>query len=213
MGDMQRPDPSKFRVSDDDRHKVAELLREAAGAGRLDLDELDERLEKAYAAKTYADLIPITADLPSQAATPQVPAAHARGDHLPVPGATHSATTAVLSEVKREGAWLVPEFSTAFAFMGDVTLDLREATLESDEVTITVTAIMSDVKVIVDAHTRVELDGTPILGEFKQGKEHLPAQFDANSPLVRIKGLALLGSVKSIRQPPRGTPRKFLGTF
>ena len=57
-------DPSQLRISDADRHQVAELLREAAGEGRLDLEELDERLEATYAAKTYADLVPITIDLP-----------------------------------------------------------------------------------------------------------------------------------------------------
>ena len=62
-----------IRISDADRHRVAEVLREAAGEGRLDLDELDQRLEAAYAAKTYADLVPLTADLPVTGAA-QVPA-------------------------------------------------------------------------------------------------------------------------------------------
>jgi len=66
-GPLDPRDPALLRVSDADRHKVAEILRQAAGEGRLDLDELDERLESAYAAKTYADLVPITADLPSGA--------------------------------------------------------------------------------------------------------------------------------------------------
>ena len=89
----QPGDPSLLRVSDADRHKVADILRDAAGEGRLEIDELDERLEATYAAKTYADLVPITADLPATApgAAPQprpaasaVPAAalrqHHRGD-------------------------------------------------------------------------------------------------------------------------------------
>ena len=57
-------DPARLRISDTERHQVAEILREAAGEGRLDLDELDERLEATYAARTYADLVPLTADLP-----------------------------------------------------------------------------------------------------------------------------------------------------
>ena len=60
-------DPTQLRVSDEDRHKVAEILREAAGEGRIDFEELDERLEATYAAKTYADLVPITVDLPAHA--------------------------------------------------------------------------------------------------------------------------------------------------
>ncbi len=63
-GQYSPGDPAHLRVSDEDRHKVAEILREAAGEGRIDLDELDERLGATYAAKTYADLVPITLDLP-----------------------------------------------------------------------------------------------------------------------------------------------------
>ena len=47
--------PGTLRVSDTDRHQVAEILRQAAGEGRIDLTRLDERLEATYAAKTYAD--------------------------------------------------------------------------------------------------------------------------------------------------------------
>ena len=57
-------DPSRLRISDADRHQVAEVLRQAAGDGRIDLAELDERLEATYAAKTYGELVPITVDLP-----------------------------------------------------------------------------------------------------------------------------------------------------
>ena len=65
-GHGARARPSRLRISDEDRHKVAEVLRQAAGEGRIDLDELDERLEATYAAKTYGELVPITADLPGR---------------------------------------------------------------------------------------------------------------------------------------------------
>lgn len=52
------------RASDADRDRTAEILREQAGSGRLDADELEERLEAALRAKTFADLDALTADLP-----------------------------------------------------------------------------------------------------------------------------------------------------
>src|ERR1700757_4562043 len=58
------PEPRNLRASDADRERVANVLREAAGDGRLSMDELDERLDAVYAAKTYAELEPITRDLP-----------------------------------------------------------------------------------------------------------------------------------------------------
>ena len=44
---------------------MAEVLRQAAGEGRIDIEELDQRLEATYPAKTYGELVPITADLPT----------------------------------------------------------------------------------------------------------------------------------------------------
>jgi Domain of unknown function (DUF1707) len=53
-----------IRVSDADRERVAERLREHYAAGRLSADELDERLSAALSAKTFGDLRAVMADLP-----------------------------------------------------------------------------------------------------------------------------------------------------
>jgi hypothetical protein len=53
-----------MRISDADRAAAAERLRIAVDEGRLDLTEYDARLRSAYAATTYGELEPITADLP-----------------------------------------------------------------------------------------------------------------------------------------------------
>src|SRR5262245_54459610 len=58
------PDRSHMRISDADRAATAERLRIAVDEGRLDLAEYDARLRSAYAATTYGELEPITADLP-----------------------------------------------------------------------------------------------------------------------------------------------------
>src|SRR5690606_14939839 len=71
MADVpDRLEPSELRASDADRERVAEVLRQAAAEGRLDLNELDERLGLVYAARTYADLAPLTRDLPTGDVTP-----------------------------------------------------------------------------------------------------------------------------------------------
>ena len=57
------------RVGDADREAVAAQLREHFADGRLTLDELNERLDQAFAAKTKADLNTVMRDLP-QAARP-----------------------------------------------------------------------------------------------------------------------------------------------
>lgn len=55
-----------IRASDVDREAVVTTLREAYTAGRLTLDEFDERMTAAYASKTWGDLRALTADLPVQ---------------------------------------------------------------------------------------------------------------------------------------------------
>ncbi|MBB5477591.1 DUF1707 SHOCT-like domain-containing protein [Micromonospora parathelypteridis] len=53
-----------MRAADADRAAVADRLRVALDEGRLDLHEYDERLQRAYAARTYAELEPLLSDLP-----------------------------------------------------------------------------------------------------------------------------------------------------
>ena len=53
-----------IRVGDAEREAVAAQLREHYGDGRLTLDELNERLDQTFAARTYAELNAVTTDLP-----------------------------------------------------------------------------------------------------------------------------------------------------
>lgn len=75
---MESGGTPQLRVGDHDRDVVARRLSAALAEGRLDLDEFDERVAKAYAAKTAADLAGLTADLP---------AARAAAGSVAVPGA------------------------------------------------------------------------------------------------------------------------------
>ena len=218
MGEIEnRPhDPSLMRISDADRQRVTDVLRDAAGEGRIDLDELEERLELHWGAKTYADLVPITADLhlpahgpthPQPASTP-VPRAPSG-----VPAVGHNSSVAIMSECKRQGVWAVPEHHSAFALMGSVVIDLREAQLSAQHTQINASSVMGEVKIIVPAHMHVVLDGTPIMGEFSQGKDRVPAELGPGSPSIRVRGMALMGSVTVQRLPAPGTPKKYLGTY
>jgi hypothetical protein len=59
-----------LRASDTDRDAVTERLRVAAGEGRLDPDELEERVDSALRARTYGELDRLVADLPGPPNTP-----------------------------------------------------------------------------------------------------------------------------------------------
>src|SRR3954470_2144909 len=53
-----------LRAADGDRQKIADQLKAALDEGRLSLHEYDDRVGRAYAARTYADLLGLVDDLP-----------------------------------------------------------------------------------------------------------------------------------------------------
>src|SRR4051812_5744680 len=57
---------STLRASDRDRQAVEELLRRSHLEGRLTVDELEERLDRAQRAVTLGDLAVLHNDLPQQ---------------------------------------------------------------------------------------------------------------------------------------------------
>lgn len=162
------PGAPEMRAGDADRERVAHVLRDAAGDGRLTLAELDERLDAVYAAKTYADLEPLTRDLPAPGtAAPPAPAAGA--DWRPVEGApSWKSGIGVMSGFQRSGVWNVPRKFSAFAFWGGGKIDLREARFDEGTVTIRALAIMGGFEIIVPDDITVHVKGLGIMGGFDQ---------------------------------------------
>jgi Domain of unknown function (DUF1707) len=69
---MSPADPT-LRASDAERERTAEALRAHFAAGRISDDELDERTDAAYAARTVGELQALLSDLPSLPAPPPRP--------------------------------------------------------------------------------------------------------------------------------------------
>jgi hypothetical protein len=203
---MDAQDPSQLRISDADRHKVAEVLREAAGEGRIDFEELDERLEQTYAARTYADLVPITLDLPVKGSVhlPTQPAASPTSSPV-VSGAAEEKHLAIMSGLERKGVWVVPQHMVITCFMGGADLDLRRAQFAAREVVLTINAVMGGADIKVNPHTQVIMEGTGIMGGYSGPSDKTPPQIDENSPIVRIRGFALMGGVDVSRRPAPGS--------
>jgi hypothetical protein len=208
MSNLPQPaDRRHLRVSDADREQTAELLRQAAGDGRITIDELDERLEAAYAARTYGDLSEVIADLPSPGQQPPVrvdtapgtfPASRIGGE----PGS--GVSIAILGGVDRGGMWVVPPRHSVVALLGGVQLDLREARFSQREVTIDVFTLMGGVDITVGEDVEVDVSGFGIMGGFdhRATGPGLPG-----APKVRVVGLALMGGVNVRRRPPKGAKK------
>ena len=134
------------RIGHKERDDAVELLRTAAGDGRITLDELETRIEAALEARTADDINVLIADLPERTGS-VAPATAAKPVRLAV---SHGA-------VERLGAWLVPQEVTVELRHGVCALDLRTPTLPSDGVTIAVQARHSVIKVLVPENAAVDL--------------------------------------------------------
>ncbi len=194
------PDPRHLRASDADRERIANVLRDAAGDGRLTMAELDERLDAVYAAKTYAELEPITHDLPATGAayTPAVPPSAAVDPARFGGQPTSAAAVAILGGFSRKGDWVVPKTFNAFMFMGGGEIDMREARFEDREVSIHIVAIMGGCEIIVPDDATVRVTGVGVMGAF----EHTVSGAEKpGGPLITISGLAFMGGVDVKRKP------------
>jgi hypothetical protein len=176
------------RASDSEREAVVARLRHAAGEGRLTVDELDERIDAAYAAKTRAELEPLTADLPDSPMPTATTAAPPAGSPAR-PGS--SFVLGILGGGDRKGRWRVPARMTVVNVMGGADLDLREAVLDAPEVEITVWSIMGGSDVIVPEGVNVELEGFALLGGNKLRLEGPPPP--PGAPVVRVRAWSLMG--------------------
>jgi Domain of unknown function (DUF1707)/Cell wall-active antibiotics response 4TMS YvqF len=199
LGVTSRPGPHDLRASDADRERVIALLAEAASDGRLTLSEHAERAERAYSARTLGELAVLTADLAVPSAQP------IRLDgRRPVAG--------VFGRERRDGRWVVPERLTVTAVFGEVVLDLREAILQSQRVTVLATVLGGTLQLIVPEGVAVEMTGTAVLSRQSGQSGQQPASplrtGPPELPVIEVRTIALGGRVKIIR-PRRSRWRGF----
>jgi hypothetical protein len=188
--------PPALRVSDADRERVVERLRHAAGEGRLTMQELAERVDAAYDARIETDLVVLTRDLPEPApgALP--------GEPLPAQPPRRWLFS-IMGGGDRRGRWRVGERLNAVAFWGGGDIDLREATLASGEVTITLVAIMGGFDVIVPPGVDVEVSGFAFMGgrDIKLSGEQPPP----GAPRIHIRAFAVMGGIDIKERPVKRT--------
>jgi hypothetical protein len=118
--------PPDMRASDADRDRVIDVLRAAAGDGRLTAEEFGERMQAALSSRTHGQLAVLTADL---VAAPAMVTAQA----APAPQAAHVPEVIRIDQrggsVRRTGRWLVPARLELRSSWCDVTLDLTNAVI------------------------------------------------------------------------------------
>jgi hypothetical protein len=175
----QRP---ALRATDHDRDAAAAVVQEAHGDGRLDVEELDERLGRIYSSKTTAELEVVTADL--------VPAGHGSGADSLVLRAKHG-------NQKRNGHWRVPRHIIVDMTHGSARLDFTETAVAHREVLVEVSATHSGVTLIVPEGWNVDLDETHTEHGSVKNKVTAPRP---GAPSLRVTGTVKHGNVL-VRHP------------
>lgn len=206
--DSSHPEPrnvgpiagGSLRASDADRDKVSTVLTTAYAEGRITREEHDERLEQVLTAKTFDELIPITADL-VLAPTPQTytAAPPARDESAGVAVDTTNAhqdpetMVGIFGGATRKGKWRIRKQTNAYALFGGIDLDLREATFENREVEINGAWCFGGLSIKVPEGVEVRDQTVGIFGgtDIKDLGDPVPG-----GPVLVIKGLSLFGGVE-----------------
>jgi hypothetical protein len=182
------------------RDEVINELSDAFADDALELAEFERRLAEAHKAEEVSALDATVRDLPKRAMGPDTAPATSLATvekPRPVPAVVQAApktVRALLGSVSRGGAWALPHQLTVRALLGSCELDLREAVLSPGVTEIEVSAVFGSIEITVPPNLAVEVDGTAVLGSFEH-LERAPARPDPDTPILRIKGKAVLGSV------------------
>lgn len=185
--------PAGQLASHADRDRVVEVLRTAAGDGRLTADELDQRLEAALTARTVAELEPLLADLTAAAAAT---AAVEVPDLARIDCGSGNAT--------RNSSWVVPRRLEINIGSGSVRLDFQQAVIAVPELRITVQVAGGSLKLITRPGIVVDT-GEVTVGSGSVRVVAPPARPDAPVELrVRVSGRVGSGSLSARPARRRG---------
>ncbi|HET9170017.1 MAG TPA: DUF1707 domain-containing protein [Actinospica sp.] len=183
----------ELRASHADRDRIAEQLRVAAGDGRLTMEELDERLDKALNAKTGSELAALVTDLPAVVGGTELALPAEAKDLIRIEVSSGSAT--------REGRWVVPRALEIKAGSGSVKLDLTQAVISGPTLHIDATVRSGSLTIVTKPGIEVHMEEVSV----SSGSAKVRQPKDA-APVPTMLRVTVSGSVRSgsiTARPPR----------
>jgi hypothetical protein len=176
-------------ASDAEREAIVARLGDAAGEGRLVLDEFSDRVGQAYAARTRGELEQLVRDLPQSTGSTQTAQSYR-------PAQSTSNTQWHISPIgrlRRTGHWRMDEKIASITLIGGMRLDLREAEFSAPEVTLTTISLVGGVRLAVPPGVRVEVTSFSLIGGRRVDvDERLPP----NAPTLHLRVFSLIGGVR-----------------
>ena len=192
-------DRGGIRASDAERDATVERLRDAAGEGRLTLEEFSDRMEQASTAKTRAELDQLLTDLPATGSP--APAGNAVAASGPGAPTWH---VSPIGGLNVSGPWRMGRHVVVISLIGGADLDLRRAELAARDVTLTKVSIIGGVHARVPDGIRVDASGLSLLGDTSVEAAPDPGP---GAPTIHIRAFSVIGGIR-IR---RASARKFRG--
>jgi hypothetical protein len=189
------------------RQQAIDALCEHFANDALSVDEFERRVDLAHKAESSEELRRLLQDLPTgdlPIRREEVTPAHPPRAEASVPAhrvKEKGVMVAALGGVERKGRWIPARQNYAVAVMGGLSLDFREALLPPGETEVWIFTLMGGADIIVPPGLTVESDGVAILGGFEH-REDATISHDPEAPILRLKGVAVMGGVDvSIRYP------------
>jgi hypothetical protein len=184
-----------------DRQETLSELDRLLSARQIDPDDHRQRTEVARHALDETELAAVRPALRDEAPT-RVPEP---AELTPLsPSEERGTVFAFMGGSVRKGSWEPPETLQAFALMGGINLDFREAALLEGTTEVQVFALMGGIQITVPDDIDVEVNGFGFMGGFDHVSQHVP---EPGRPLLRIKGLAVMGGVGVKVKPAPGSGR------
>jgi Domain of unknown function (DUF1707) len=177
-----------------DRDRVVELLRVAAGDGRLTPDELDERLEAALTARTYSELAVLTTDLPAVTGPQATVAVPAAKDLVRIDCGAGSAT--------RDGQWVVPQRMDVRVAAGSVRLDLTKAIITAPVLRLDADVRSGSLTIVTRPGIEVDAGDVAVRSGTVRVRRHRGPDVPA---ILRIEVAGKVASGSLVARPPRRT--------
>lgn len=199
----------RLRVTTGQRDNTVAILREAAADGRLEFDELEQRVESALGARIREDLAAVLADLvPSADMKRSLATAAPLGDG---PGYRWDNPLVFngdwLHNTVQRGVWEVPPFLEINTGWGYVKLDMMQATCHSAVVDLVITSSSGTITLVVPQGWCVDTHEVQTSGMSGTISSRVPTRSPMDAPRIVVRGRTA-GSLKVRHPKPRELARR-----
>ncbi len=166
----------------------------------LSTGELEARFDRVYKSTSRTQLDTVLHGLPGLPRTSMAPAPmYHVAEPTGVLPPNEKRYVAIFSEVKKEGAWSPTPKIEAKAVFGSILLDLRDADLPPEGITINVDVIFGDATVLLPPGVGADVDCSAVMG----GVEDKAQRALPGAPMVFVRGSTVFGQITVKTKLPR----------